>query len=721
MFVPVEQLVDKNIGQYKLTKLIGMSVLSAVYEAAPEQGSPVMLTVFRLPDECVGEAWEVFMERFEYEAARLKGLQHPHVVPYYAFGEEFGYPYLITPFTANRTLADVLKFGACTPVQVLQLLKQIASGLDYVHSRGIVHGSLKPSNILLRDEPGSGPRVLLASVGLTQILEMRGIGQVSYSHPHLFSVAGTLLTNPAYLAPEVVQGAPSDARSDIYAVGIMIYEMLCGRPPFTGSDPLDVALQHLDQRVPPLQSLRPDLSSAFDNLMRRVLERDPSRRIQRGEKLVSAFERAMTNAPDAGNENVALTGQMLAANGARVKQLEQKWQGMPGITNDRMPSLVPEFAADMTGVARRGTSGQFRPPRSGALPPAASTGTGAGSSPSLIKPAAPGGQIFKSPTPSGIKPPIAPPPAAARVPSSEPLATQISAGQQAVKASQLLARQISPNGMPTSGRAPVPPMPAPPAAPNGYGAQMQGGQPYAMMQAPSQMQNEEYASQAYGGNGVAGMQAGAMYNNDPRYAQQPYMDGAGYGQQPYMDGAGYGQEDWSQEAPVAPDQRRRALVIVGGAVAAAVLGAGALNLLRIMRSNSTTQMDNNGTQVATPVGGHQNPGQTTPASTNKTTGTVIASQAKLATNASLDFTDPTSKHPSILIHLPNGNFVAYDKACTHQGVAVAYNPKTNTLICPLHGSVFDPTNKGAVLHGPAIIRLSPVAIHINADGSITAG
>ncbi len=356
MFVPVEQLVDSNIGQYKLKKLIGMSVLSAVYEAVPsgQPGSSAMLTVFRLPDECVGEAWELFMERFEYESSRLKGLQHPHIVPYYEFGEEFGYPYLITPFTANRTLADVLKQGACTPAQMMQLLKQIASGLDYVHSNGIVHGSLKPSNILLRDEPG-GQRVLIANVGLTQILEMRGIGQVSYSHPHLFSVAGTLLTNPAYLAPEVVQGTPSDARADMYALGILVYEMLCGRPPFTGSDPLDVALQHVENSIPPLQSIKPELPQAFDAALRRVFERDPDRRIQKAEKLVSSIERTTTILQDTSQKNLAPVAQAASSKAAQIMQGDQPWQGMPGITRNKMPSIAPEFAVNSMVATKRGT------------------------------------------------------------------------------------------------------------------------------------------------------------------------------------------------------------------------------------------------------------------------------------------------------------------------------------------------------------------------------
>ena len=782
MFVPVEQLAGKNIGQYKLTKLIGRSALSAVYEAASsEQASPVMLTVFRLPDECVGEAWELFMERFEDEAARLRVLQHPHIVPYYEFGEEFGYPYLITPLTSNQTLVDILKQSVCTPVQMLHLLKQIAAGLDYIHSNGIVHGSLKPSNILLRAEQ-SQPRVLIANVGLTQILEMRGIGEVSHSHPHLFSVSGTLLTNPAYLAPEVVQGAPCDVRSDMYALGILIYEMLCGRPPFTGSDPIAVALQHVDQPIPPLQSFVPEMPQALDGALRSVLERDPARRILRAEKLVASLEQIINTLQEASKgTQVRQSGMMgkgaLMPHSARV---EQQWQGMPGVTGDKMPSLVPEFMAGAAGATRRPARGQFKLPSSGSLPPipspAASVASGRPETtprsgrmfkppmapvseslapvPSAARPT-PGAPLFKSARPAQVSPPLQQ--------ADQPLVTVIASGPQAKQMLPTTQSAAIQNASPYAA-------PAAPMAANAYSSQMAGGQQYSPVQAsPAQVPANAgmQAGRVYTGPQYGQQQAGGMYENayyaqqqasgmyaDPQYVQQGGMyENAYYAQQPaggvyadpqyaqqqYMDQYGQGgQGAWVQhemELEPGPDKgRRRAAVIVGGAVVAAVLGAGGISLLRMMKdqnnatnvppatnNNHAPATNNPQTQAPPATTGPQNPTQPTTAPANKKTGPVIADQKKLAVNTAQDFTNPIDNHPAILVHLPDGKFAAYDKACTHQGVAVAYDPQTNKLVCPLHHSIFDPADNGKVLQGPAFLRLPAVQIQVNGDGTITVG
>ncbi|GAC1660360.1 MAG: hypothetical protein PVS3B1_35760 [Ktedonobacteraceae bacterium] len=733
MFVPVEQLVGKNIGQYKLTELIGKSDLSAVYEAAPSgpAGGAVMLTVFHLPDDCVGEAWELFMERFEDEMTRLKVLQHPHVIPYYGFGEEFGYPYLITPLTANKTLSDLLKQEGCTPTQTLQLLRQVASGLDYIHSTGIVHGSLKPSNVLLLDEQ-SGSRVLIANTGLTQILEMRGIGQVSHSHPHLFSVAGTLLTNPAYLAPEVVQGAPSDARADMYALGILIYEMLCGQPPFVGSDPLEVALQHVNQRIPSVQDVRPELPLALDIALQGVLERDPDRRTQSAEKLVNSLERIFIILQEAGNVRpvplASRTRPPEAGNGRDGKQLAGLWQGMPGVTRSRMPSLVPEFAQGNAGSAQRGLHSQFKVPSSGALPPQPPVKPAA----SLLKlpPAQQQGQMFKSPV-APVEPlkPVLSLPATQAAPGGQNFQTIQAAQafpmqQVAPPTSTVMITAVatSPEGtqMPATAQSAVMAGDATVGAlpvPNVYGAQEYAGQPYSAVQGPqAQVAPAGSTGWAQPGNmymPAAGMdmQAGAMYN-DPRYAQQYYTDA-------------YGQGYWpQQDQPPAPDQgRRRAVAIIAGAAVAAVVGAGGISVLRMLQARST--QDNagvggaNNTQTLTAAG--QQGGQTSSTPASRKIQTIIARQKSLAPNSAQDFTNPVDQHLAILVHLPNSNFVAYDKACTHQSVPVEYDPKTNRLVCPLHKSAFDPAKNGAVVQGPAFLPLPKVAIHINADGTITAG
>src|SRR5579883_343794 len=149
--VSVEQLVGQTFGDFSIDRLLGRGALSAVYLAHrshPERR--VLLTVFLLPAWCGEPQRALFMERFSKIASTLVALEHPHITSTYSFGEQFGYPYLVTDFLEEISLASLLKQQTrCTPMQTLALLKQIAEALDYAHEHGMVHGALRPANILL--------------------------------------------------------------------------------------------------------------------------------------------------------------------------------------------------------------------------------------------------------------------------------------------------------------------------------------------------------------------------------------------------------------------------------------------------------------------------------------------------------------------------------------------------------------------------------------------
>src|SRR3984893_5682988 len=221
--VSVDQLVGKTLGQYHIQQLLGQGQVSAVYLAQQDHPKrPVMLTIFMLPAACKGRARERFMARFSSMASKLIQLHHPSLLPIYGFAEQLGYPYLVTPFVEEISLATMLKQqGRCTPARTLELLKPIAAGLDYAHSNGIAHGTLKAPNVLL-----AGPQAVhITGLGFAHMLQLRGIGTLDHPQSHLFSVAGTFLFSPEYVAPEVVQGAAADALSDIYALGILLFEL----------------------------------------------------------------------------------------------------------------------------------------------------------------------------------------------------------------------------------------------------------------------------------------------------------------------------------------------------------------------------------------------------------------------------------------------------------------------------------------------------------------
>jgi len=280
--ISIDQLVGNTLGSYRVEQLLGHGSVNAVYLARQlTQQQTVMLTAFILPQECSPQARERFRERFTRVASALTKLKHPHVLPVYDFGEQLGYPYIVTPLVTTGSLAKLLKQQSrLNPTQTLEILQQVAAGLDYAHSQGVVHGTLKHTNILLDNEQ----KVQIAGFGLFNILEIRGIELFPHPYAHLFSIARTFLGAPEYIAPEVVQGAPIDARSDLYALGAMLFEMLCGKPPFSGSDPLATALQRLQQPVPSLLTHAPDLPPGLDLLVHRALEPDPTQRYQSAEK-----------------------------------------------------------------------------------------------------------------------------------------------------------------------------------------------------------------------------------------------------------------------------------------------------------------------------------------------------------------------------------------------------------------------------------------------------
>jgi len=136
--------------------------------------------------------------------------------------------------------------------------------------------------------------MLVTGFGLTRIFQMCGIEEDKRPYGHLFNIAGTLLTPTEYLAPEVVQGQPADARTDIYSLGIILYELLSGKTPFTETVPLDVALQHVQEPVASLHTHCPDIPLTLAAVVNRALDRDPERRFQRVDELVEAFAQVST-------------------------------------------------------------------------------------------------------------------------------------------------------------------------------------------------------------------------------------------------------------------------------------------------------------------------------------------------------------------------------------------------------------------------------------------
>lgn len=646
---PVDELVGKRLGHYDVEQLLGYGNVNAVYAAQQQpQNRAVMLTAFTMPETFSIQARERFMTRFTQEASALLRLNHPHILPVYDFGEQFGYPYLVTPFVAGGSLAKILKQESrCTPERVLPILKQIAEGLDYAHKNGVVHGILKPANILLDNEQ----RVQIASFGLLNILKMRGVEQIDHPYAHLISIAGAFLGTPEYTAPEVIQGAPVDERSDVYSLGIVLFELLTGKLPFTGNDPFAIASLHVQQPVPSLQTFCPDLLLGLDLVVQRALERNPAQRFQSAGKLASAFGRVLSVILKA-TTSADLTKQSASLS--------------PEIT---MPPTVNWFDEDSAA-----NEGRVKPPALTRHLLAALSDT----SPKTTAPQPETGQWQ-------LKPPVV----TGRMPAIEPPSAQKSSLLEYAKT------PVMPET--TEGKKDI--------------------DPFVWWSASVSPDAE-------------GTQPGTFKQGHKKRSKAPGSQG-----QP------------------ANKSRRRAIVMLatGGVVAAGVLGAGGIGLARFLQmghpqtavaqptATATTQI--NPMKSSTPTS-TKSPTKTAPTPRPKATqppppptpqpvpptkppqpthtGMVIGMTSQ-GTNSAKGFNNPADGNGSVLVHLPNGNFAAYESACTHEGVTVYYNSSTQKLVCPRHGATFDPANNGQVLQGPAPSRLPAVQIRVNGDGTVTTG
>ncbi|GCE20350.1 serine/threonine protein kinase [Dictyobacter kobayashii] len=339
-----DQLVGHVLGQYRIERLVGKGRLNIVYLARHQVAQRVdALALYPMPTHFSNEARTFFLQRFHKEAALITSLHHPHILPVYEHGEILGYPYLITPYTTNGSLADIVKHqGRCDHTFVTTILHQIVDGLAYAHGKGFIHGTLKPSNIVIYDDEN----VQVAGFGLMHILQRAGVDQTPMPNAHLFSIADTFLASPEYVAPEIVQGQSVDQRSDIYALGCILYELLSGKPPFTGNNPLEVAQMHVNQNFTPLRKLCPEIPVALGSVISQALTRDPDGRFQSVRELGEAFTQASIGAtqtlPAVHMSQVSKAPAAPAVPfqaAPRISTATGSWQLVPPIVTGHLPAI----------------------------------------------------------------------------------------------------------------------------------------------------------------------------------------------------------------------------------------------------------------------------------------------------------------------------------------------------------------------------------------------
>src|SRR5438876_7648227 len=221
---------------------------------------------------------EQFVERFRREAKNAAGLSHPNIVSIYDRGEAEGTYYIAMEYLEGRTLKELILTRGPTPVPVaIDYARQILAALSFAHRNGIVHRDIKPHNVVV-DPDG---RLKVTDFGIAR------------SGPSQMTEAGSIIGTAQYLSPEQARGTTVDQRSDLYSVGVVLYEMLTGTVPFTGDTPLEIAMKHISATPEPPSAKRPDVPRDLDLVVVRALAKNPEDRYQSSEEMDADLGRVL--------------------------------------------------------------------------------------------------------------------------------------------------------------------------------------------------------------------------------------------------------------------------------------------------------------------------------------------------------------------------------------------------------------------------------------------
>ena len=266
----------EQVGRYQIIKELGRGGMATVYLANdPRFQREVAVKV--LPSQFLHDPR--FRSRFDREAQTIASLEHPAIVPVYDFGEENEQPYIVMRYMSGGSLQERIEAGPMALPDVIAIIKRVAAALDSAHQRGIIHRDLKPGNILFDQYKNAH----LADFGIVKLAES-----------NLTMTSNAIIGTPAYMSPEQAQGSKAmDGRTDVYALGILIFEMLTGQLPFYADTPLQQLLQHVTKPVPRILDIKGDLPPAIEQVVAKALAKSPDERFQSAVSLALALDKVV--------------------------------------------------------------------------------------------------------------------------------------------------------------------------------------------------------------------------------------------------------------------------------------------------------------------------------------------------------------------------------------------------------------------------------------------
>src|SRR4051794_33185309 len=291
-----DELVD---GRYRVESRLGSGGMADVYCAHDQQlGRKIALKVLHRRFA----ADEEFVERFRREASAAAGLQHPNVVQVFDRGSWDGTYYIAMEFLEGRSLKQIIREeGPLEPARAVDIAIQILRAARFAHKRGIIHRDLKPHNVIVDPE------------GRVKVTDF-GIARAGASD---MTETGAIMGTAAYLSPEQAQGHAVSASSDIYSIGILLYELLTGRVPFDAESAVTIALKQVSETPTPPRELNPEVSPELEDVVLRALQKDPAARFTDADEFIAALEsvRDMPARPEVGQRTGPLTGIYPSADG----------------------------------------------------------------------------------------------------------------------------------------------------------------------------------------------------------------------------------------------------------------------------------------------------------------------------------------------------------------------------------------------------------------------